>query len=102
MTINTTFNENDKLYTISVDGDFSFSLLHEFRKAYSSKEAEAAIKVVIDMRKTETIDSSALGMLLNMQTHLNKKDGEIKIINCNPVVGNIFNITNFGKKFSVE
>jgi len=102
MAINTTFNENEKVYTITVDGDFSFSLLHEFRNAYSSKEAEAASNVIIDMRKTDTIDSSALGMLLNMQTHLNKKDGEIKIINCNRVVGNIFNITNFGKKFDVE
>ena len=102
MTVETTFSENDKVYTIGVDGDFSFSLLREFRNAYSSSEAESARKVIIDMRKTETIDSSALGMLLNMQTHLNKKDGEIKIINCNQVVGNIFMITNFGKKFNVE
>jgi len=102
MTVKTTFEGKGKVYTISIDGDFSFSLLHEFRNAYSSKEAESARKVIIDMRKTETIDSSALGMLLNMQTHLNKKDGEIKIINCNRVVGNIFTITNFGKKFSVE
>ena len=101
MTIKTTFDANEKTYTISVHGDFSFSLLHEFRNAYSSKEAESAIKIIVDMRQTDTIDSSALGMLLNMQTHLNKKDGEIKIINCNRVVGNIFTITNFGKKFSV-
>lgn len=102
MTVKTSFSENDKKYTISVDGDFNFSLLDEFRNSYSSKEAELAISIVMDMRRTLTIDSSALGMLLNMQTHLNKKDGEIKIINCNEIVGNIFTITNFGKKFSVE
>jgi len=96
------FSENDRTYTISVDGEFSFTLLHEFRNAYSSKEAESANKIIIDMRKTSAIDSSALGMLLNMQVHLNKADGEIKIINCNKVVSNIFTITNFGKKFSVE
>jgi len=102
MKVKTRFDDKDKLYTISVDGDFSFSLLHEFRNAYSSKEAQEAKKIIVDMRNTDTIDSSALGMLLNMQTHLNKKDGEIKIINCNRVVGNIFTITNFGKKFNVE
>ena len=102
MTVETNFSESDKILTISVDGDFSFALLHKFRNAYSSKEAESAIKIIIDMRKTLTVDSSALGMLLNMQTHLNKKDGEIKIINCNKVVSNIFSIMNFGKKFSVE
>ena len=102
MKVKTRFDDKDKLYTISVDGDFSFSLLHEFRNAYSSKEAQEAKKIIVDMRNTDTIDSSALGMLLNMQTRLNKKDGEIKIINCNRVVGNIFTITNFGKKFNVE
>lgn len=102
MNVKTIFSEKDRTYTISVDGDFSFTLLHEFRNAYSSKESESASNIIIDMRKTSTIDSSALGMLLNMQMHLNKKDGEIKIINCNKIVSNIFTITNFGKKFSVE
>ncbi|MCK4866120.1 MAG: STAS domain-containing protein [Gammaproteobacteria bacterium] len=102
MNVETMFSENDRIYTISVDGEFSFTLLHEFRNAYSSKEAESANKIIIDMRKTSTIDSSALGMLLNMQVYLNKADGEIKIINCNKIISNIFTITNFGKKFSVE
>ena len=102
MNIETIFSENDKTYTISVEGEFSFTLLHEFRNAYSSKEAESASKVILDMRKTSTIDSSALGMLLNMQIHLKKKDGDIKIVNCNSVISNILTITNFSKKFSVE
>lgn len=39
MTVETRFSESDKILTISVDGDFSFALLHKFRNAYSSKEA---------------------------------------------------------------
>ncbi|MCW8901172.1 MAG: STAS domain-containing protein [Gammaproteobacteria bacterium] len=93
---------NDGVYTISIKGDFNFLLLNEFRDAYSSKESLSAKKHIVDLAKTETIDSSALGMLLNMQRHLEKGDCEINIINCNAVVQKIFNITHFGKKFNIE
>lgn len=98
----TKLSDNDTTFTIGVNGDFSFSLLHEFRNAYSSNDASSAKNVVIDMRMTDTVDSSALGMLLNMKQHLNKADGEIHIINCNKFVGKIFDITNFNKKFAID
>ena len=93
---------DDNVYTISVKGDFNFLLLNEFRDAYSSKDAQKARKHIVDLAKTDTIDSSALGMLLNMQRHLDKEDGEITLINSNAVVQKIFNITHFGKKFNIE
>lgn len=101
MTIENRFSTDNKICTISIDGDFNFSRLSEFRNAYS-EEAVKSAKIIIDMRKTETIDSSALGMLLNMQRFLKKADGEISIINCNKVVEKIFNITHFEKKFSIS
>ena len=48
------------------------------------------------------MDSSALGMLLAMQLHLNKLDGEIHIINANNEVGRILEITHFDQKFSIH
>lgn len=101
MNVKTAFSEDNKIYTISIDGSFDFNSLNNFRQAYSEEDIKAT-KVVIDMRKTSTIDSSALGMLLNMQRHLSKADGEISIVNCNPIVAKIFAITHFGKKFSIS
>ena len=105
MSISTRFSGDKKVCTISVDGDFEFSRLNEFRDAYSAEHNENAIqsaKIVIDLDKTNTIDSSALGMMLNMQKYLNKEDREISIINCNDIVAKILHITNFEKKFNVE
>lgn len=105
MSITTRFSNDNDVYTISIDGDFEFSRLNEFRKAYTDEVNEnkiASAKVIIDFEKTNTIDSSALGMMLNMQKHLNKQDREIAIINCNDVVAKILKITNFEKKFAVE
>lgn len=101
MKIEKRLTDSNTILTIAVKGDFNFLLLNEFRDAYSSDEAVAARKLVVDLARTETIDSSALGMLLNMQRHLDKKDGEITIINSNSVVQKIFKITHFGKKFNI-
>lgn len=86
---------------ISVDGKFDFSLLTSFRQSYSEDKLES-VKVVVDMQRTTVIDSSALGMLLNMQRHLKKSDMEINIINCNENVKKVFEITHFDKKFTIE
>ena len=95
-------SDNDMTFTIGVNGDFNFSLLHEFKNAYSNTEMSSVKTIIIDMRMTETVDSSSLGMLLNMKKDLNKSDGEIHIINCNKFVSNILEITNFKKKFSID
>lgn len=101
MTIEFSLTENNDVLVISVKGAFDFSMLNEFREAYSC-DMDKDTRVVIDMRDTSSINSSALGMLLNMQRHLEKDDGEISIINCNDVVKKIFNITHFNKKFQIE
>lgn len=102
MKVEKRLSDSNTTLTIAIKGDFNFLLLNEFRNAYSSDEAVAARKLVVDLSKTDTIDSSALGMLLNMQRHLEKADGEISIINSNEVVQKIFNITHFGKKFDIK
>ena len=101
MTIETKFSEDGKLLVIHIKGKFDFTMLNEFRQAYCDV-ANGVNNYVVDMRDTSTIDSSALGMLLNMKRHLNLKDGEIKIINCNDIVNKVLHITNFNKKFIIE
>ncbi len=99
--VNSVYHEDDVTLRIAIRGRFDFSMLAEFREAYGRIEAKAQ-NVIIDMTHTETIDSSALGMLLNMQRHLNKGDREIRIINCNEDVRNIFDITRFDRKFDIS
>ena len=102
MNVKTRFSKDDTVFTISISGDFNFSILNEFCNSYNHKEAISAEKIIVDLSKTLTIDSSALGMLLNMQKHLDKSDGEISIVNCNKVVMNVFEITNFKTKFNIS
>ena len=101
MSISTEFSNNKSTYTISISGDFNFSMLREFKNAYAVADVADA-KIIIDFRDTDMIDSSALGMLLNMQKDLNKADQEITIINSKDFVRKILTITNFEKKFTIE
>ncbi|EAT13153.1 STAS domain-containing protein [Bermanella marisrubri] len=83
---------------ISINGRFDFNILQEFRDAYSSLESSSKA-FVVDLGKTEYIDSSALGMLLNMKNHLGSDDQGIEIRNCQPNLKKIFSIAHFDKKF---
>ena len=101
MTIHTQLTDNDKTLTISVHGDFNFNLLREFRTAYSDEDFKHC-KIIVDLSHTIHIDSSALGMLIAMQSYLNKPDGEIHISNANDEVSKILGITHFNEKFTLE
>ena len=101
MTVATNLSEDQSVLTIAVNGSFDFGVLNEFRMAYT-KEHGPVNKYVVDMRSTENMDSSALGMLLNMQKFLNKQDREIKVINCRPALKKVLLIARFDKKFNIE
>ncbi len=66
MAVKTKSSEKGNELVISIDGRFDFGLQKDFRKSY---EATKAAAYVIDMRATEYMDSSALGMLLLLREH---------------------------------
>jgi anti-anti-sigma factor len=85
-------------WIISVIGRFDFEMVQEFRAAYTS---QAAQHYILDLRATEHMDSSALGMLLNMRKSLGE-DANITISNCRPEIRKILAISRFDKKFNIE
>ena len=101
MGIESKLSDDNSVLTISVKGVFNFTLLNEFRQAYTDNDIASA-DVIVDLGNATSLDSSALGMLLSMQEYLGKPDGKIKIVNCNESVMKVFNITRFDKKFNIE
>jgi anti-anti-sigma factor len=99
--IKTNLSNDGETYTISVSDNFDFNLVRLFREAYS-KLASIPNKIVVDLRHAETIDSAALGMLINMKKTLGKADGEIEIRNCTPTVKRILSIARFDVLFSID
>lgn len=101
MSLDRKFSADGKVLTIFVGDKFDFDKVQDFRLAYSASN-EGAGSIIIDLKKTEYMDSSALGMLLNMQKSLKDSVTSFKIINCRPQVLKILNIARFAKKFEIS
>ncbi len=87
---------------LSLEEKFDFNCVESFRSAYESLDQAGGKKLVIDLRRTSYMDSSALGMLINMQKYWGAADGAIHIINTTPQIKKIFTISRFDKKFSID
>lgn len=95
---NVSVEQQGNQVTVTIQGRFDFNILQDFREAYSSM-AGSDFDFTVDLAQTEYIDSSALGMLLNMKNHLGRDDCAISIRNCQPNLMKIFSIAHFDKKF---
>ena len=94
-------SEDKKTVTISVSGRFDFSLHNEFRKTYKDV-ADSGIQYILDLKASEYMDSSALGMLLMLKEHADKNSSKIKISNISADIRDILTIASFDKLFVLE
>src|SRR5690606_2592860 len=98
MSLHRQFSNDGKQLIITIKGKFDFSLVQEFRHAYAHVGDERPT-IIIDLRETEYLDSSALGMLLNMRKSLGANVEEIHLVNCRPEIKRILDISRFDKLF---
>lgn len=87
--------------TIQVQGRFDFSSLQMFRNAYENQDANPT-GYVVDLKESDYLDSSALGMLLALRDHAGGDTAHIRIVHCNPDVKKILVITKLDELFTVE
>lgn len=85
--------------TIIPRGRFDFTLHAEFRQAYA--DTPRARHYIIDLGRTDYMDSSALGMLLLLREHAGGETADIRILNCTPDVRKVFAIAQFHKLFTL-
>ncbi len=100
MNISTEFSNDNKTMNIMVHGRFDFKVVNEFREAYTAKTT-AIENFVIDFRETDYMDSSGLGMLLNLKRQVNEA-ASITLTNCRPQIKKILLVSRFDKKFTIQ
>lgn len=83
-----------------IAGKFDFKLHRAFRELYEDAPPEIS-SFVIDLTRTDYMDSSALGMLLLLREHVNGDRMRVRIVNCNPEIRKILEIANFDKLFDI-
>lgn len=100
MTITTNGPDSSDVVTIAIKGRFDFNSLQEFRNSYEKINPKPT-KFIVDLKESDYLDSSALGMLLALRDYAGNKNN-VSIINCNPDVKKILLITKLNELFSVE
>ncbi len=92
--------ENGKTVKIVMPESFDFSIHKEFRQAY---ESNPQIKhYVIDLGKTRYLDSSALGMLMQLREATGEHDEAIRIVNAKDNVSEMLHIANFDEMTKIN
>jgi anti-anti-sigma factor len=94
-------NVEKETVTIKIQGRFDFNLVQAFRDSYMNEENRAK-HYVVDLSEVGYIDSSALGMMLNMKKFLEASNGAIRIANCQPNLKKIFTIAHFDRMFKLD
>jgi anti-anti-sigma factor len=100
MALATQTSADGKTITISINGRFDFGVHKEFRAAYE-QAPPGVTHYVVDLRATQYMDSSALGMLLLLREHAGSDKADIQIVHCSPEVKKILTIANFHKLFTL-
>lgn len=88
----------DGVLTIQLAEKFDFDYVEEFREIYTDTDAKS---FVVDFRNTDYMDSSGLGMLLNMRRYLGDGAVPIRLVNCRPQVKKVLLISRFETKFDI-
>lgn len=102
MAIKSVVSNQGKTLSISIDGRFDAGHLNEFRQAYEEVGDNQVDEYVVDLKETEHLDSSALGMLLILRDYAGGDDANVIISNCSPEVKKIFSISNFQQLFTIN
>ena len=100
MAINVTESDDKQEITIHISGRFDFSCHHAFLQEYKNYP-KGEKRFVLDLSATEYMDSSAMGMLLQLREHAVKQAGGVTLTNANESVSTILKIANFDKLFSI-
>lgn len=86
---------------LKLTGSFDFKFFQEFRRLYEPALNNADIYTIeIDLHGVEYIDSSALGMLLQLREKARSK--KIVLTHCPDAVRQVLEVANFNKLFELH
>jgi HptB-dependent secretion and biofilm anti anti-sigma factor len=88
-----------KAVTFSLPEKFNFQLHAEFRELYETEKNSKML--VLDMNKTQYMDSSALGMMLQLKEFADSNKSSVRVKNANNNVLQILRIAHFDKLFVI-
>ncbi|MGD9163972.1 MAG: STAS domain-containing protein [Chromatiales bacterium] len=85
---------------IKIAGRFDFSTHQDFAQTYNNFP-KGEKSYVVDLTGAEYMDSSAMGMLLQLRG-FNRPGEKVVLLNGNEAVNDVLQIANFGNLFTIK
>ena len=101
MALNTQTSADGSSLTISLPVRFDFKVHKELREAYETRDKRYA-NYVVDLSNTRYMDSSALGMLLQLREFAGDRADAVRIANVQESVREILRIANFHRLMTIN
>lgn len=98
MAISSSVTDEGNSVLIGIVGKFDLYSHRDFRDCYLNEKPDAAY--ILDLSKTDSLDSSALGIILLLREFAGGENSNISIRGCNESIKKIFRFTSFDKLFS--
>lgn len=93
--------EANDLVVLLVKGRFDFTQYEEFTNGYRTYP-KGSKRYEVDLSEVQYMDSSAMGMLLQLREHTNKADKDaVTLSHATSGVADILRIANFDKLFRI-
>ncbi|MBB1486832.1 STAS domain-containing protein [Oceanospirillum sediminis] len=85
-----------------LNGRFDFNSHKVFRESYQKLLDDSSVKsIAMDLSQVEYLDSSALGMLLQLKEKADSSNKVLKLQNCSQLAKDVLAIANFDKLFEI-
>ncbi len=88
--------------TITLNETFDYKCVRQFRESYEQADKQLCKIINISFTNTKYMDSSALGMLLNLDKTANVIGAKVILINTDEKIQKILRIARFEKKFTIQ
>ena len=97
--ITSTPNEAGNQITIRVTGRFDFTTQNDFLATFRD-QPKGELFFLVDMRESDYIDSTALGLLLQLREHSNQRR-RVRLLNCNAKLEEMLKVARFDQLFDI-
>ena len=94
--------EYDSIVELLIEGNIMQENVDVFRNRLNDLIDNGKIKIVLNFGDTSYISSLCLSVIVGVKNRLSTLNGDIKIIQANQLISNLFEITNLNKKLEIH
>ncbi len=96
------YEDHDTITVLKLSGDLTADQIDPFRRSCQERFEAGIQHVVLDLEHTTFIDSAGLEALLWIIDEASSRGGQLRIVNPNPTVSKILEVSRLDRRFNVH